>query len=191
MKFHRPLPLKKEIKVNSKEFLVSKTDKFGNILYVNEYFTKISGYSENEVIGQPHNILRHPDMPAAIFFLMWNQLQSGKNITALVKNLSKTGEYYWVTTEFEIHEDLIKKDKTYIAFRRAASRKVISEIEPFYAHLLSIEKKHGIENSLRYLQGYLEERHMTFNEYMDSLVRAKGLMALIFNKMKTTFSHAA
>ena len=191
MKFHRPLPRKKEIKVNSKEFLVSKTDKFGNILYVNEYFTKISGYSENEAIGQPHNILRHPDMPAAIFFLMWRQLQSGENITALVKNLSKTGEYYWVTTEFEIHNDLIKKDKTYIAFRRGASRKVITEIEPLYEHLLSIEKKYGMENSLRYLQGYLEERHMTFNEYMDSLVRPKGLMVLFFNKMKTTFSHAA
>jgi PAS domain S-box-containing protein len=191
MKFHRPLPREKEIKLNSKEFLVSKTDKFGNILYVNEYFTKISGYSDTEVIGQPHNILRHPDMPAAIFFLMWSQLQSGKNITALVKNLSKTGEYYWVTTEFEIHNDLIKKDKTYIAFRRAASSKVISEIEPLYEHLLSIEKKHGMENSLHYLQGYLEERHITFNEYMDKLVKPQGLMALIFNKMKTTVSHVA
>jgi len=191
MKIYRPLPKDKEIAIGSKEFLVSKTDQYGNILYVNEYFTKISGYVESEVIGVPHNILRHPDMPAAIFFLMWQQLKKGENITALVKNLAKDGRYYWVTTDFEMHTDFSTNEKTFIAFRRRASRKVVDKLEPLYEHLLYVEKKHGLESSLRYLQGFLEERHQTFEEYMDSLVRPKGLFATIFNRMKSSFLQAA
>jgi len=191
MKFYRPLPINKEVKINSKEFLVSKTDKYGRIIYVNEFFTKVSGYSESEAIGSPHNILRHPDMPSAIFFLMWKQIQNGKNITALVKNLTKSGEYYWVTTDFEIHHEAIINERTYIAFRRGASKKVVEKLKPLYQQLLKIEKTHGMEASLLYLQGFLDERHITFNEYMDSIVKPKGLIATIFNRMKSSFAHAA
>jgi len=191
MKFYRPLPINKEIIINSKEFLVSKTDKYGNIIYVNKFFSEITEYDENESLGKPHSILRHPDMPSAIFFLMWQQIQRGENITALVKNLAKSGQYYWVTTDFEIHKNDGLHDTTYIAFRRAASRKVIKKLEPFYKQLLTIEKKHGLEASLQYLQGFLDERHLTFNEYMDSILKPQGFMALIFNKMKSSFSHAA
>jgi len=191
MKYYRPLPINKEVKITSKEFLVSKTDKFGKIIYVNEFFTKVSGYSENEVLGAPHNILRHPDMPSAIFFLMWQQIQSGNNITALVKNLTKAGEYYWVTTDFEIHHEAITNERTYIAFRRSASKKVVVKLAPLYKQLLKIEKMHGMEASLLYLQGFLDERHVTFNEYMDSIVKPKGLIAIIFNRMKSSFAHVA
>jgi PAS domain S-box-containing protein len=191
MKFYRPLPIKKEIIINSKEFLVSKTDKYGNIIYINELFSKISQYSDSESIGQPHNILRHPDMPAVIFLLMWEHIQKGENITALIKNLAKSGEYYWVTTDFEIHKNDGRNDTTYIAFRRAASRKVINELEPLYKQLLEIEKRHSLEASLDYLQGFLDERHLTFNEYMNDILKPKGLFAVFFNKMKSSFAHAA
>jgi PAS domain S-box-containing protein len=191
MKYYRPLPINKEVKVSSKEFLVSKTDKHGQIIYVNEFFTKISGYSETESLGAPHNILRHPDMPSAIFFLMWQQIQSGQNITALVKNLTKSGEYYWVTTDFEIHHEAIINERTYIAFRRSASRKVVDKLEPLYKQLLKVEKMHGMEASLLYLQGFLDERHVTFNEYMDSIVKPKGIIAIIFNRMKRSFTSVA
>jgi len=191
MKFYRPLPINKEIIIHSKEFLVSKTDKYGNIIYVNEFFSKISQYSNHESIGQPHNILRHPDMPAVIFFLMWKQIQRGENITALVKNLAKSGEYYWVTTDFEIHKNDGASDTTYIAFRRGASRKVIKKLEPLYKQLLEIEKKHSMKASVLYLQGFLDERHQTFNEYMDEILKPKGLFSIFFNKMKDNFAHAA
>ena len=191
MRVHRPLPVNKEIKVASKSFLVSKTDEKGNILYVNDTFCDVTGYDKLEVLGAPHNILRHPDMPAVIFYLMWKQIQSGNNIRALVKNLARSGKYYWVSTDFEIKHEIQTNKKTYVAFRRAVPRQAIDEIEPLYQDLLRIEKTHGLYDSLVYLEGYLEERHLTFDEYMDSILKPKGLMAIIFNTMKKTFSAAA
>ena len=189
MHTYRPLPIDKEIRVSSKDFLVSKTDEKGKILYVNDTFCEVTGYEEIEVVGKAHNIVRHPDMPAAIFYLMWKQIQSGKNIRALVKNLARSGEYYWVSTDFEIRYE--NTTKTYIAFRRAVSRKAIRTIEPLYEHLLKIEKRHGLKASLVYLEGFLNEKHLTFDEYMDSILKPKGLMAVLFNKMKSTFANAA
>ncbi len=184
MRTHRPIPRNREIKVGSKDFLVSKTDEKGNILYVNDTFCDVTGYDEVEVLGQPHNILRHPDMPAVIFFLMWKKIKSGKNIRVLIKNLARSGEYYWVSTDFEIHG---KNAQSYIAFRRGVSASVIETVEPLYAHLLKVEKAHGLEASLVYLEGFLQEKHMTFDEYMDFLLKPKGLMAVLFNQMKNFF----
>ena len=138
MKFYRPIPLDKEIKVNPKSFIVSKTDYKGNILYCNDTFSEVTGYDQSEVLGAPHNILRHPDMPRIIFFLMWQRLKSGKNIQALVKNLARTGEYYWVSTDFEIQQDERNNQPTYIAYRRAPSAKAIETISPFIAYCLPL-----------------------------------------------------
>ena len=189
MHTYRPLPIDAEIKVSSRNFLVSKTDEKGNILYVNDVFCNVTGYDGVEVIGKSHNLLRHPDMPAAIFYLMWEKIKSGQNIRALVKNLARSGKYYWVSTDFEINNE--GDSKTYIAFRRAVSKKTIHTIEPLYDHLLKIEKVHGIQASLVYLQGFLNERHVTFEEYMDSILKPQGIMAIIFNKMKSSFVRAA
>ena len=189
MHTYKPLPIDKEIKVGSKDFIVSKTDEKGNILYVNDTFCDVTGYEEIEVLGKAHNILRHPDMPAVIFFLMWRKIQSGQNIKALIKNLARSGEFYWVSTDFEINYE--NNRKTYIAFRRAVPKKTIKEIEPLYEHLLKVEKAHGLQASLVYLQGFLNEKHQTFDEYMDSVLKPKGFMAILFSKMKGTFSSAA
>jgi PAS domain S-box-containing protein len=186
---HRPLPINKEIKISSKNFIVSKTDEKGNILYVNDTFCDVTGYEEVDVLGKPHNILRHPDMPAVIFYLMWTKIKNGENIRALVKNLARSGKYYWVCTDFEIHYET--SHKSYMAFRRAVPKKTVQAIEPLYKHLLKIEKTHGIHASLVYLEGFLNERHLTFEEYMDSILKPKGIMAVIFNTMKSTFSRAA
>jgi len=191
MKFYRPLPIDEEIKVNAKEFIVSKTDAQGNILYANDFFAQVTGYTQSEVVGKPHNILRHPDMPSAIFFLMWQRIRNGQNITALIKNLAKSGKYYWVTTDFEIQRDLVSNNVNYIAFRRSAPKKAIKAITPLYTTLLEIEKRHGIEASLVYLQGYLDERHMTFDAYMDSIVKPTGVMGMLFNRMKKHFWQVA
>ncbi len=184
---YRPLPIDEEIKINSKKIIVSKTDKNGKILYANDYFCEVSGYDTNELIGKPHNILRHPDMPKAIFYLMWKTIQSGGNITAIVKNLAKSGKYYWVTTDFENHRDINGKIDSYIAFRRPASKKAIEAIEELYEALLNVEKKHGMEASLVYLQGYLDERHTNYHKLMEDIVKPKSLMEKLFNLMKRAF----
>ncbi|MEO6352124.1 MAG: PAS domain-containing protein [Oxalobacteraceae bacterium] len=76
--------------------LVSKTDTKGRITYVNPAFIEVSGFTENELIGAPHNIVRHPDMPPEAFSDLWETLKSGIPWTGLVQNRSKNGDYYWV-----------------------------------------------------------------------------------------------
>jgi len=183
----RPVPTGNEIKLDPKRFIVSKTDTTGKILYGNDYFTEISGYKESELIGQPHNILRHPDMPKAVFFLMWEYLKSGRNIMAVVKNLAKNGDHYWVTTDFDIKRDRSGNVRHYIAFRQAAPKHVVREIESLYKRLLEIENEHGMEASVEYLNGFLEERNMNYDQFIEDLAKPKGLTALFFNKMKQLF----
>jgi PAS domain S-box-containing protein len=190
MQIYRPLPIDEEIKLNSKKIIVSKTDKHGKILYVNDYFCEVTGYKANEVIGVPHNIIRHPDMPKAIFYLMWRTIESGGNIQAVVKNLAKSGKYYWVITDFENHRDITGEIESYIAFRRPAPRRVIDAIEELYNSLLDVEKKHGMKASLIYLQGYLDERHTNYNEFINDIIKPRSLMEKLFSLMKKSFTHS-
>mgnify|MGYP002040358612 FL=1 len=76
--------------------LISATDSNGNLTYCNDEFTAVSGFSRSELIGSPHNIVRHPDMPEAVFAHMWSYLKSGKSWMGIVKNRCKSGDYYWV-----------------------------------------------------------------------------------------------
>jgi len=76
--------------------LVSTTDLKSRITYANPSFINISGFTEEELIGAPHNIVRHPDMPPEAFADLWQTVQSGQSWTALVKNRCKNGDYYWV-----------------------------------------------------------------------------------------------
>ena len=73
-----PEPIDRQIRLNPKKYIVSKTDPKGILEYGNDYFVEISGYSESELIGKPHNIIRHPDMPKAVFKMMWDRINEGK-----------------------------------------------------------------------------------------------------------------
>jgi aerotaxis receptor len=85
-----------EKKLDTKSFLVSETDDKGIITFANDDFCHYAGYSLKELIGQPHNIVRHPDMPKAAFKELWDTIKSGKRWRGFVKNLSTDGSYYWV-----------------------------------------------------------------------------------------------
>ena len=76
--------------------IISKTDLKGIITYVNTPFCKLSGYSKEELIGKPHNVVRHPDMPKEIFKTLWNAIEKGETFRGFIKNLRKDGKYYWV-----------------------------------------------------------------------------------------------
>jgi len=188
MSVQRPEPTGKEIKLSKKRIIVSKTDMKGIILYANDYFSEVSGYSEVELIGQPHSIVRHPDMPKAVFYLLWETIKKGQNITAVVKNMAKNGDHYWVVTDFEISRDSMGNIYQYIAYRRAVPRQVLAEIEPLYAKMLEIEKVHGMKASVEYLNTYLHEKGMTYNTYISELAKPKGLAAKLFEQMKRMFS---
>jgi len=85
-----------ETEVPQDELIISRTDLKGNITYANDIFCEISGYTIEELIGKPHNIVRHPDMPAAVFKTLWETLKNKKQWIGAVKNIRHDGGYYWV-----------------------------------------------------------------------------------------------
>lgn len=185
----KPTPKDNEIQLSTKRYIVSKTDPKGIIEYGNDYFVEISGYTEAELIGKPHSIVRHPDMPKVVFKMMWDRINRAKNIMAVVKNMAKDGSYYWVITEFEPRVDPISNDIiSHTAFRKAAPRKAIEVMEPIYQKLLEIEKDGGVEASEKYLRGFLEEKRTTYDEFVDELVGNTGLFKIFFKTMKKLFS---
>jgi PAS domain S-box-containing protein len=183
---YRPIVIDEEIKFSKKKFIVSKTDIKGNILFVNKNFCEVSGYSEEELIGAPHNILRHPDMPRSVFFLVWNTLLRGEPVSGVVKNLAKSGKYYWVIADFDVKKDENGNIKSLTAFRRAAPDQVIEEVEELYETMLKIEKKKGMQGALAYLEAFLDEHNMSYDEFLQELIRPKGIVAkllIVFKKM--------
>jgi len=119
--------------------IVSQTDLKGVITYANRSFSKISGYSISELVGKPHNIVRHPDMPKVVFEKMWNTLKAGQVWNGLVKNLRKDGKYYWVNSEILPIRDNNNSITGYIAARKAASREDIQENQETYKKMLQAE----------------------------------------------------
>ncbi|WP_297432104.1 PAS domain-containing protein [Sulfurimonas sp.] len=120
--------------------IISQTDIKGIITYGNRVFFQVSGYKKDELIGQSHNILRHPDMPKEVFKKMWKAIQSGQAWNGLIKNLRKDGLYYWVETEILPVRDNNDEIIGYIAARKAASRKDIQEHEEIYQKMLETQK---------------------------------------------------
>ena len=78
------------------ELIVSKTDLKGRLTYANGLFCQIAGYRESELIGQPHSMIRHPDMPRSVFRLLWDTIEDRREIFAFVKNMASSGDHYWV-----------------------------------------------------------------------------------------------
>ena len=181
---YRPIVLDEEIKFSKKKFIVSKTDLKGNIIFTNKNFSEVSGYNEAELIGAPHNILRHPDMPKAVFFIVWQALLAGQPISGVVKNLAKSGKYYWVIADLEPKFNVKGEIIALTAFRRAAPQDVIDTTEELYATMLAIEKKHGMEKSLAYLEAFLEEHDLNYNEFIEELIKPKGIIAVLLNTFK-------
>jgi PAS domain S-box-containing protein len=188
----RPIASDRELTWDKKKALLSKTDAKGTILYANEAFIEVSGYDEHELVGQPHSIIRHPDMPKVIFKLLWEEIKKGRDFHGIVKNLAKNGRYYWVITEFKTQLDANGEPIGYFGTRRSISEAVVVKfIEPLYKKLLNIEETSGMEASENFLLGFLEERNKNYVEYVDNLVATgvddgnkvqKGFFARFFSK---------
>ena len=120
--------------------IISQTDLDGTIVYANKMFCEISGYKSEELVGQPHSMLRHPDMPKSVFAKMWQTIQSGQMWNGLIKNLRKDGLYYWVDSEILPVYDDDNNMTGYIAARKPASRKNILEVQENYNKMLESER---------------------------------------------------
>lgn len=172
MAIFRPHPRDIEKTVPSDRFLVSKTDTKGIITYANPVFIEISGYTEEELIGANHNIVRHPDMPRTVFKVLWNTISQGEEIFAFVKNMAKDGSFYWVfahiTPTFDSSGNLIGYQSDRRPLRR---REILGDvIEPLYKELRDIEASSGIESALEYLNNFIKKEGMTeYNQLILSL----------------------
>lgn len=162
-------PINKEYAFDEGKIIVSKTDIKGKITYCNEIFMQMSGYSESELLGQPHNILRHPDMPRAVFKLLWDSVQAGVEINAYVKNLRKDGGYYWVFANVTPSFDKNDKIIGYFSVRRKPTKTAVEEIKNLYKELLSIEKSQGLDASIRFLQKLLNDKEVSYEKFILSL----------------------
>ena len=113
------------------ETIVSKTDLHGNITYVNQDFVNVSGYSEDELLGAPQNIIRHPDMPVEAFADFWSTIRSGKAWTGVVKDRCKNGDHYWVATNAA---PIIEKKQIvgYVSIRTKPSREQVQAADSAY-----------------------------------------------------------
>ena len=124
-----------EYVLKSDDFLVSQTDEKGIIRFANDDFCKIAGYTIEELVGQPHNIVRHPDMPKAAFKDLWTTIKNGKIWSGYVKNKTKDGGYYWVYATIFPMKDPQSGATFYMSCRRKPSAREIEEAIALYKTL--------------------------------------------------------
>jgi PAS domain S-box-containing protein len=170
---NRITPTRQERAMRENDFIVSKTDLSGRITYCNETFIELSGYSEKELLGDQHNIVRHPDMPRGVFQLLWDTIKSGRECFAYVKNLSKDGSFYWVFANVTPDFDDRHQPTGFFSVRRRPRPEAVKTVTEIYAAMLAVENKagprDGVSAAMAWLNEALESREETYEEFVLSL----------------------
>lgn len=153
------------------EIIVTKTDPQGRMVYCNDVFLRISGYSERELIGQPHNLIRHPAMPRTIFKVLWDAISQGKEVFAYVVNRCKSGDYYWVFAHVTADRDEAGTIVGYHSNRRVPEPAALAAIQPLYARLREEEERHpdrnaGMEAASALLTSILAEKGVSYDQFV-------------------------
>jgi PAS domain S-box-containing protein len=167
-------PTNREVFFDKDDIIVSKTDPKGRITYANRAFCGIAGYAERDLLGQPHSIIRHPDMPRAVFKLIWDQLLAGDDIFAYVKNMTKTGDHYWVFAHVTPSRGAENRIIGFHSNRRAPTRTAIDALSPLYAELNRIEASHpngkdALAASSRHLADFVAAQKKSYDELVLAL----------------------
>jgi len=126
--------MSQEVRLSADTMIVSETDAKGNIIFANRDFCKIAGYSIEELVGKPHNIVRHPDMPKAAFADLWKTIQAGNIWNGIVKNKTKNGGYYWVNATAYVSKDE-KGNLRYVSVRIKPTEQEIEDAINLYKTL--------------------------------------------------------
>ena len=169
-KLDAPKVLKDDEKIlQENDFIVSKTDTKGFITYCNQIFMDMCMYSQDELIGANHNLIRHPDMPRIAFKLLWNLIQQKKEFFGFVKNLRKDGGYYWVFANITASVDSNGNIVGYYSVRRKPSKKGIKAVIPLYKQLVNAEQRGGMAASEALLMDFLKKNNTTYEELVTSL----------------------
>lgn len=169
-------PSGKERTFAPEDVIVSKTDTKGVITYANDVFLDVAGLTEDQVIGAPHSIIRHPSMPRAVFKLLWDTVSKGEEIFAYVLNMAVNGDHYWVFAHVTPSFDRDGGITGYHSNRRVPDRSAIAVVEPLYAQLKAIEDRasdrvRGLQESFDTVVKLLRDKGMTYDEFIFSLTR--------------------
>ena len=153
------------------DFIVSKTDTKGKVTYCNRIFMSIANYQEDEILGNPHNMIRHPDMPKAVFRLLWKTLQKGEEFLGFVKNQTKNGDFYWtfanVTPSYNDNNQLLG----YYSVRRKPSRASVEHFSSLYRQMLDEEARHNnakqaMDAAETILMSTIQSTGKSYNEFI-------------------------
>ncbi|WP_181703576.1 PAS domain-containing protein [Chthonobacter albigriseus] len=174
MSTQAPSPTGRESPFFENEFIVTKTDMKGRLTYANDVFLRVSRFNSNDVIGKPHNIIRHPDMPRAIFQLLWEKIEARCEIFAYVVNLASNGDHYWVLAHVTPSFDGAGNVVGYHSNRRKPDGPQVAAIKPLYAALLEEERrptkrKDGLHSSRFLLDTILRDKGLGYDEFVLSL----------------------
>ena len=168
-------PTEKEVFFGEDDLIVSKTDVKGRLTYVNQVFCHVAGYTQAELLGQPHSIIRHPDMPRAVFKLLWDTVLAGREIFAYVKNMTKSGDYYWVFAHVTPSYDAKHTIIGFHSNRRVPDPAVVkTTIVPLYAAILREERKQTngkdeVTAGCNFLTDFLKSKNTTYGALIFSL----------------------
>jgi PAS domain S-box-containing protein len=156
------------------EIIVSKTDLNGRLTYVNDVFLRVSSFTEQEALGQPHSFIRHPEMPRAVFKLLWDTIKSGEEIFAYVVNLAKNGDHYWVLAHVTPTIGASGQIVGFHSNRRSPERSGVEAARSVYRALIQEERRHsdprkGLEASYQLFTALLEKAGKSYGEYVWSI----------------------
>ncbi len=151
------------------DFIVSKTDTKGRITYCNKIFMNMAEYEEEELLGQPHSIIRHPDMPRVVFKYLWDEIAQKREVFAFVVNQTKNKNHYWVFTHVTASLDERGNIIGYYSVRRKPNPKALEVIKPLYKSMLAAEAKGGMDASFQLLVDVLTDKGMDYDELIIAL----------------------
>jgi PAS domain S-box-containing protein len=141
-------PTTAERTLGDDDFIVTKTDTTGRILYANRIFISLSGYSESELLGSQHNIIRHPDMPRSVFKLLWDHIAAGQEFIGYVKNMAKDGSFYWVLATVKPDRDAERNIIGYTSIRRKLGANAVNSATALYREMLAAEARAGARDAI-------------------------------------------
>ncbi|WP_339780780.1 PAS domain-containing protein [uncultured Thalassospira sp.] len=156
------------------EIIVSKTDPKGRITYANDVFLRLSGYSEKTLLGQPHSVIRHPEMPRCVFALMWDIIGQGREIFAYVINRALNGDHYWVLANVTPTFNPDGSIRGYHSNRRKPRRDAVNAAADLYKLLCAEEAKlqnrrDGMARGTATLVELLKSRGVDYDQFVFTL----------------------
>lgn len=185
-----------ESKFEIDELFFSTTDLKGTIISGNDVFIRVSKFSKEELIGKPHNKIRHPDMPRAVFKAVWETIKQGKPFVGYVKNMAKDGSYYWVLACIYPMFDEERNIKKFLSIRLKPTSDIFKIIPDLYQDVLKYEHREGIDAALEYLlnkikklgfENYEEFSKKAFLEEMSSREKLLIKNIEVSNKLIVAF----